>query len=284
VKNCIDTDLLHVDRKVTDKDRPHADQKATDKDHLHAMVIAPDVLPKDAMVTDKGRLLVDRKETDRNATEIARHALNGQMAKFESFRFAFAGKRECLIGSRNTLSSTLSMSAGTDRRSSSGVKSLGLFFCAVSMMLCMNITLRLYEPSDLADVLSAWENATRIAHPFMTENFLDQERHNIPELYLPNAETWVVEKNSHVIGFLALIGNEVGAVFVDPKYQGQGIGTLLLDKACELRGDLEVEVFAENLIGRPFYEKYGFVPLSESIHKETGKQLLRLHYSQQTVD
>lgn len=146
------------------------------------------------------------------------------------------------------------------------------------MISLMNITLRTYEPQDLDELLSAWENATRIAHPFFTEEFLDQERRNIPELYLPNAETWVAEKDSRIIGFMALIGNEVGAVFVEPSFQGRGIGTMLIDKACELRGNLEVEVFAENLIGRPFYERYGFEPLSESLHEATGQTLLRLWY------
>lgn len=80
----------------------------------------------------------------------------------------------------------------------------------------MNRTVREYQADDLQDLLAAWESATRLAHPFLTDDFLDQERRNIPELYLPNAETWVVEQDQRVIGFIALLGNEVGAIFVDP--------------------------------------------------------------------
>jgi putative acetyltransferase len=139
--------------------------------------------------------------------------------------------------------------------------------------------IREYAPDDLGDVLSAWESASAVAHPFLTKQFVDQERINIPELYLPNAETWVVEESGQVIGFIALIGNEVGAIFVDPQFHGTGAGRALMDKAQALRGDLEVEVFKENAIGRKFYARYGFELLTESIHEPTGNALLRLKNS-----
>lgn len=143
----------------------------------------------------------------------------------------------------------------------------------------MNTLIRAYQPTDLNGVLTAWENATRIAHPFFSEEFIAAERQNIPELYLPNAETWVAEQNGQVVGFMALIGNELGAVFVEPELQGQGIGTSLVNKAHERHVELEVEVFALNSIGQQFYEKYGFLPLSESVHEPTGEKLLRLKSS-----
>ena len=138
---------------------------------------------------------------------------------------------------------------------------------------------REYAPDDLADILSAWEAASALAHPFLTKQFLDQERINIPELYLPNAETWVVEDSGRVIGFIALIGNEVGAIFVHPEFHGTGAGRALMDKAQALRGDLEVEVFKDNAIGRKFYVRYGFEQLAETTHEPTGNALLRLKYS-----
>ncbi len=58
----------------------------------------------------------------------------------------------------------------------------------------MNHIIREYQTTDLNDILTAWESASRLAHPFLQEDFLEQERHNIPHLYLPNAETWVIEQ------------------------------------------------------------------------------------------
>ena len=136
--------------------------------------------------------------------------------------------------------------------------------------------IRKYEPADLDSLLSSWENATRLAHPFLSEDFLSAERENIPNVYIPITDTWVAEYDSVVIGFIALLGNEVGAIFVQPDFHGQGIGPMLMDKACELQSTLEVEVFEENYIGRRFYAKYGFEPLSKKIHEDTGNALIRL--------
>ncbi len=139
--------------------------------------------------------------------------------------------------------------------------------------------IRPYKDSDLDAVLSSWENATRLAHPFMTDEFIAQERKNIAEIYLPNTDTWVIAIDAKVKGFIALIGNEVGAIFLQPECHGKGIGKALMDKAQELHGELEVEVFKENSIGRKFYSQYGFDFLEEKLHEPTGQQVLRLKYT-----
>lgn len=53
----------------------------------------------------------------------------------------------------------------------------------------------------------------------------------------------------------------------------------MMDKAQELHGDLEVEVFEKNSIGRKFYSQYGFELIKEEIHEPTGEKILRLKYS-----
>jgi putative acetyltransferase len=141
------------------------------------------------------------------------------------------------------------------------------------------VLIRQYEESDLEAVLSSWESATRLAHPFMTDEFLAQERKNTAEIYLPNTDTWVIEIDEEVVGFIALMGNEVGAIFIQPEHHGKGAGKALMDKARDLHGDLEVEVFSENTIGRRFYSKYGFEFLEEKLHEPTGQQVLRLRYA-----
>jgi len=126
------------------------------------------------------------------------------------------------------------------------------------------VKIRQYENSDLDAVLSSWETATRLAHPFMTDEFIAQERINVAEVYMPNTDTWVVDIDGNVEGFIALMGNEVGAIFLQPEHHGKGVGKALMDKAQELHGDLEVEVFKENAIAREFYSRYGFEQLEEN--------------------
>ena len=139
--------------------------------------------------------------------------------------------------------------------------------------------IRPYTDNDLEAVLSSWEIATRLAHPFMTDEFIAQERKNTTETYLPNTDTWVVEFNGEVQGFIALMGNEVGAIFLQPEFHGLGAGKALMDKAQELHGNLEVEVFKNNAIGRGFYSRYGFKHLEEKLHGPTGQPVLRLKFT-----
>jgi len=136
--------------------------------------------------------------------------------------------------------------------------------------------IRKYRPADCEDVLNVWGRASALAHPFLGGDFLELERRNIPDLYLPKAETWVWEADGQVVGFISLLGNEVGAIFVDPEFHRTGIGRALMDRARALRGELEVEVFEKNLLGRAFYAKMGFELVHRKVHDQTGFPLLRL--------
>lgn len=67
--------------------------------------------------------------------------------------------------------------------------------------------IREYVEKDLSELLDVWYSASQVAHPFLDEDFIEQERRNIAELHLPNTETWVYELDGAVVGFIALIGN-----------------------------------------------------------------------------
>jgi putative acetyltransferase len=141
--------------------------------------------------------------------------------------------------------------------------------------------IRKFEDSDLDDLLYCWESASAVGHPFLTSEFTAKERDNIINLYLPNTQTWVAEEKGSVIGFLSLMGNEVGAIFVNAAFHGTGVGKALMDKARSLHRELELEVFKENEVGRAFYDRYGFVLLEEKLHEETGNMILRLKFTSQ---
>ena len=139
--------------------------------------------------------------------------------------------------------------------------------------------IRPYLPTDLEAVLDTWYQSTTLAHPFMTEAFKAKERKNIEDIYIKNTITSVFEKEGSIIGFIAMIGNEVGAIFVQPAQIGKGIGRQLMDHVRAQHETLEVEVFKANTIGRAFYERYGFTYMKEYIHEETGQTVLRLKLS-----
>ena len=147
---------------------------------------------------------------------------------------------------------------------------------SLSQTEAQSLTIRPYIESDLTLLLDCWEKADKLAHPFLPEAFHNKVRKDIVDLYLPNTETWIAELDGTLIGYISLIENEVGGLFLDPAFHGRRIGKALMDKARALHGSLDVEVFKNNTIGRAFYERYGFELIEEKLHKETGQTLLRM--------
>ena len=136
--------------------------------------------------------------------------------------------------------------------------------------------IRSYRPSDSDAVIDVWAAASDVVHPFLSREFRASERRDIADVHLPTAETWVWVVEEQVVGFIAMVGDEIGGLFVHPDHHGQGIGRALVDHMRDSHDRLEVEVFKENWLGRGFYSAYGFVEDHESIHSATGFKVLRL--------
>jgi putative acetyltransferase len=130
--------------------------------------------------------------------------------------------------------------------------------------------IRKYKTEDTDALISVWEKGNAFAHPFLSVEFVAQVAKDMRNIYLPNAETWVLEKDEQAVGFIALLENEIGGLFLTPSLIGKGYGKTMLDHALALKGPLRVEVFKDNAVGRPFYERNGFVYEEEYLHEPSG--------------
>lgn len=139
--------------------------------------------------------------------------------------------------------------------------------------------IRPYRSTDLDMLLDVWYHASVLAHPFLEPVFLEKERQAIALQWIPVAETWVYVSGDRVRGFIAMLDNEVGGLFVDPEHHGEGIGQALMNHVRTSRQELWLNVFAENAIGRRFYNRYGFEPVDEHLHEESGHRELRLRWT-----
>ncbi|MDW3217552.1 MAG: GNAT family N-acetyltransferase [Acidimicrobiales bacterium] len=136
--------------------------------------------------------------------------------------------------------------------------------------------LRPYQPEDLTALLEAWMAASRVAHPFLDDAFLEREQRMIGEVFLPASDATVAVVDDRVVGFISLLDNEVGGLFVHPDHQGDGHGRALMDHARASRPFLELEVFEANAIGRRFYDRYGFSEVGRGADTDAGFPVLRL--------
>ncbi|MFD3191593.1 GNAT family N-acetyltransferase [Sedimentitalea sp. HM32M-2] len=134
-----------------------------------------------------------------------------------------------------------------------------------------NPSIRPYRADDVEPVIAVWQKANALAHPFLAPEFVAEVHQAMRDIYLCNAETYVLEKDGAVAGFIALLGNEIGGLFLDPSLHGKGYGRVLVDHACALKGPLKVDVFRDNVVGRPFYERYGFEFVADELHEPSGQ-------------
>lgn len=141
----------------------------------------------------------------------------------------------------------------------------------------VNFYIRRYRETDQEVVLRIWYKESLDSHSFIPAKFWADHLESLKQKYLPEAETFVAERDDQILGFISLMGNYIGALFVDKLSQGQGIGNELVAFALKLKGNLFVDVYKQNNMARDFYVKNGFDEKREKIQPETGHALITMY-------
>lgn len=133
------------------------------------------------------------------------------------------------------------------------------------------LTLRPYlAETDLEPLLKVWFDASRGAHGFLGEEKLNEHKHLVETVYFPKASSLVACLDGQPVGFISLIGNFIGGLFVDPAHQSKGIGRKLVEAARETHPVLELEVYTENQGAYRFYQGLGFAEVSRRPLNDEG--------------
>lgn len=119
-------------------------------------------------------------------------------------------------------------------------------------------------------VVNIWLEASIKAHNFIKSEFWKSKAKDMREIYIPSAETYVYDEDGVIKGFVALSNDTLAAIFVSPNTQGAGIGKQLMVKSKEIRDNLKLTVYKENLKSIEFYKKCGFKIKLEQIDEHTG--------------
>ncbi|WP_278362594.1 N-acetyltransferase [Stutzerimonas kunmingensis] len=130
--------------------------------------------------------------------------------------------------------------------------------------------IRPFRPDDLEPVLAIWLAASIRAHDFIAPAFWASKLDDMRDIYLPAAQIWVDEREGEVLGFVALVGDVVAAIFVAPSAQGGGIGSALIEQAKTVCERLELTVYSANAASIAFYRRHGFAAISEQPDPHTG--------------
>jgi ribosomal protein S18 acetylase RimI-like enzyme len=123
--------------------------------------------------------------------------------------------------------------------------------------------IRRARPEDLEAALGVWERARWDAQqPWLQErvkySHADNLRH-FRDVVMREDEVWLAVEDNEVVGLLAFGEHKVDQLHVEPRCQGRGVGTALLDRAKELAPKgLTLFTYQRNERARAFYERRGF--------------------------
>ena len=144
---------------------------------------------------------------------------------------------------------------------------IGLKLCQARIEMGEIREIRPGEAPILADL---WLEASKQAHSFIPLSYWESQKPFVESCFLkPEVKTLVWDSSGCLMGFLSLLNEEwIGALFVSPNYQGQGIGGSLLEACKEKSSQLALAVYTENSKACSFYERHGFQTREERMSQQ----------------
>ncbi|GIP40224.1 acetyltransferase [Paenibacillus sp. J31TS4] len=118
-------------------------------------------------------------------------------------------------------------------------------------------------------MVDIWFEGSKQAHSFIPEEYWASNREAMKTVYLPMAQSFVLEENGMAAGFASIIDDYLAALFIRPAEQGKGYGGLLLNYVKERTGRLRLKVYQQNENAVRFYQRNGFRLASETIDELT---------------
>jgi ribosomal protein S18 acetylase RimI-like enzyme len=135
-----------------------------------------------------------------------------------------------------------------------------------------------------ADEIATLYLASRAdALPYLSRVHTDNEVHTwIRNVVLTQGETWVARLTGSIVGFMALVGNDVDQLYVLPGYYRRGVGRKLLDLAkARSPSRLLLYTFQRNGRARAFYESQGFriIDMTDGLRNEEKEPDIRYEWT-----
>jgi GNAT superfamily N-acetyltransferase len=124
--------------------------------------------------------------------------------------------------------------------------------------------LRRADVADADAVAHVWLRSFDAALPSVRRAHTDDEvRTWLRRVVIGTLETWVVVADGAVAAVMALDGDDLDQLYLDPDWRGRGIGDLLVMHAKSRRpAGLRLWTFQVNTPARRFYKRHGFVEIA----------------------
>lgn len=149
-------------------------------------------------------------------------------------------------------------------------------------MIQIQNEIRPFRAEDTERLVAIWLEASRFAHGFLGEERLQLQSEQVRDIYLHQAENWVIIDNGEPAGFIGLMDQFIGGLFIDPHVHGKGLGRQVLDHALQLKKSLELEVYALNTQAHNFYLRNSFIETAREPVDAEGLPFAVIHMRRDT--
>jgi putative acetyltransferase len=138
--------------------------------------------------------------------------------------------------------------------------------------------LRRGTPADVPRALEIWRSAVDATHHFLSAADRVEIDCIVAEEFLPDAALWLATDDAdRPMGFMAMEGAAIDALFVDAAVHGQGYGTLLVNHARSLEPALTVDANEQASNAVDFYLRRGFRVVGRSETDGHGRPYPLIH-------
>ena len=143
---------------------------------------------------------------------------------------------------------------------------------------------RLDRPEDYGLCADIWLESSLAAHDFIPASFWRDQRSMMAERYLPGSAVYLAidEGSGRILGFAALDGPRLAALFVRPEDQGRGVGRTLLNYLFDRKDELSLAVYLKNGRAIAFYLRQGFESGETGVCPHTGEAEMTMRWHKKT--
>lgn len=126
-----------------------------------------------------------------------------------------------------------------------------------------DVEIRRIRADEIDEAGRMWQRSMRDAYSWLRAEQLhplEEALRFFRDAICVRCDVWVATAGARVVGVMALEGDVLQHLFIDPDHQRRGIGGRLLDVAMDLSPrHLSLVTLQRNTRARRFYEKRGFV-------------------------
>ena len=131
--------------------------------------------------------------------------------------------------------------------------------------------IRKSEREDIEGILALWLETNISAHNFIEENYWRENYDAVKEM-MKDSEIYVFDDKGKILGFVGLMTDYIGGIFVNHEYQGREIGKKLLNHVKMKYDRLLLNVYEKNERAYLFYIREGFIVRNFQIDENTKEK------------